>query len=98
MHKDVRAGTWVSYEFFRVAPTPDDGVCYFASPKGAPATRFCLVEIQAQRVVFENRGHDFPQRIAYWLDASGKLHARIEGNFADRQESEEWVWTKRASH
>ena len=29
--------------------------------------------------MFENRQHDFPQRILYWLDAAGAMHARIEG-------------------
>ena len=32
-----------------------------------------------KRAVFENKAHDFPQRILYWIDAAGALHARIEG-------------------
>ena len=47
-----------------------------------------------RRAVFENRQHDFPQRILYWLDASGAMHARIEGPQGGKTVSEEWVWRK----
>ena len=47
-----------------------------------------------KRVVFENRQHDFPQRILYWLDPGGALHARIEGPQGGKTVSEEWVWTR----
>ena len=45
-------------------------------------------------MVFENLQHDFPQRILYWLDAAGAMHARIEGPQAGKTVSEEWVWTR----
>jgi hypothetical protein len=37
---------------------------------------------------------DFPQRILYWLDDRGALHARIEGKLRGKPASEEWAWTK----
>jgi hypothetical protein len=55
---------------------------------------FKLVEAGEQRAVFQNLQHDFPQRILYWIDAAGALHARIEGPQAGKTVSEEWVWTK----
>jgi hypothetical protein len=93
LHSDVKAGRLVSWEFLRITDS-GEGITYFASPRSAPPTPFELVEIGDRRVVFENREHDFPQRILYWLDAQGALHARIEGPQAGRTVSEEWVWTR----
>ena len=93
MHKDSKSGSMISFEFFRIVATDSVGICYLSSPRGAPPTPFCAIEIGNQRVVFENAAHDFPQRIVYWLD-KGKLHARIEGSMNGREESEEWVWEK----
>lgn len=93
LHSDVKGGRLVSWEFLRIART-DDGVSYFASPRSAPPTAFRLVEAGEGRAVFENRQHDFPQRILYWLDAAGALHARVEGPQGGRTTAEEWVWTK----
>ena len=93
MHRDVKEGRMVSFEFLRIQETPE-GVSYFASPRSRPPVPFLLVEAGERRVVFENKQHDFPQRILYWLDASGLLHARIEGPQAGKTVSEEWAWTK----
>ena len=92
MHKDVRQGRMVAFEFLRIAVDAAGRVCYLASPGGAPATSFCAVEGGARRVVFENLEHDFPQRILYWLDSEGRLHARIEGPAGEKQKFEEWIW------
>jgi hypothetical protein len=94
MHKDVKDGRMVSFEFLRIESTPDQGVVYFASPRSATPTPFRLVEAGDARVVFENKGHDFPQRILYWLGPKGELHARIEGTSGGQALHEEWVWTK----
>jgi hypothetical protein len=93
MHRDVVGGRAVSFEFFRIA-SDSAGVAYLSSPRGRPATRFGLAESGPRRVVFENPAHDFPQRILYWLDPRGRLHARIEGTMHGRAESEEWTWKK----
>jgi Domain of unknown function (DUF6265) len=94
MHKDVKDGAMISFEFLRIAPQPGKGICYLASPKGAPPTPFCARELGERRVVFENREHDFPQRTLYWLDGDGSLHARIEGPMQGQEISEEWAWRK----
>jgi hypothetical protein len=95
MHKDVKGGRMTSFEFMRIDSTPQEGIVYFASPRSAPVTPFTLLELGDKRVVFENKAHDFPQRILYWLDATGALHARIEGTLKGSPESEEWTWTKK---
>jgi Domain of unknown function (DUF6265) len=95
MHKDVKGSGMTSFEFMRIEPTPYDGLVYFASPRWAAVTPFTLVEIGDKRAVFENKAHDFPQRILYWLDGAGALHARIEGTLKGSPASEEWSWTKK---
>jgi Domain of unknown function (DUF6265) len=83
----------VSFEFLRIQATPE-GIIYFASPRSRPPVPFALVESGGRRAVFENKQHDFPQRIQYWLDAQGAMHARIEGPQGGKTVSEEWVWMK----
>ena len=93
MHRDVKEGRMVSFEFLRIATTPE-GLIYFASPRSKAPTPFRAIEMGGKRVVFENKEHDFPQRILYWLDAAGALHARIEGSQGGKTVGEEWTWTK----
>ena len=93
MHKDSKGGRMTSYEFFRVVPDDSGRVCYLASPLGRSPMPFCAIEVGAARVVFENREHDFPQRILYWMD-QGHLHARIEGKIQGKEQSEEWAWVR----
>jgi len=92
VHRDIRNGRTVSFEFFRIEATAE-GITYWASPRGKPATPFHLVESSGQRVVFENAQHDFPQRIIYWL-AGDKLHAKIEGLLKGKPAAEEWSWQR----
>lgn len=93
LHRDVKAGRMVGFEFLRIQATPQ-GTFYYASPNSRPPVAFKLVELAERRVVFENREHDFPQRILYWLDAEGALHARIEGPQGGKTVAEEWVFTR----
>ena len=88
MHRDVTAKR-TSYEFIRIAETAE-GIVYFASPSGRPATPFRLTELADQRAVFANPQHDFPKRIIYWRD-DARLCARVEG---DGIEGEEWCWER----
>ena len=93
LHSDVKAGRLVGWEFFRIAAV-DGRVAYLSSPRSAPPTPFALVEAGDKRAVFENKAHDFPQRILYWIDGAGAMHARIEGPQDGKTVSEEWVWTR----
>jgi hypothetical protein len=99
MHKEVRGERMTEYEFLRIGAfddgTPQGAVAYFASPGGAIPTAFKLIEIGPQRAIFENPEHDFPQRVVYWMDEGGLLHARIEGLSDGRVASIEWTWKRR---
>jgi hypothetical protein len=79
------------FEFLRIEADKSGVVTYWASPGGrAPATPFRLVERSGdaveQRVVFENRAHDFPQRISY-RRRGDVMTARIEGRGRARRAS-----------
>ncbi len=93
LHRDVKSGRTVSFEFLRIEAVPE-GLTYFASPQGRPATPFRAVENTKGRVVFENKEHDFPTRVLYWLSPDGMLHARIEGTLQGQAASEEWAWKR----
>lgn len=85
----TRGAHGVSYEFLRIGPSVA-GFSYFSMPNGqSPPTEFALKEQSAERVVFENATHDFPQRILYWREGS-TLHARIEGTIDGREENAQW--------
>ena len=92
LHRDVAGGRAVSFEFLRIEKTAD-GIAYIAQPQGRPPTPFRLIESSASRAVFENKAHDFPQRIIYWTEGDA-LHARIEGDQNGRRQSMEWTWKK----
>jgi hypothetical protein len=92
MHRDLRAGRAKSFEFFRIEER-EDGLWYLTQPRGQAATPFRAKEVSANRVVFENLEHDFPQRILYWRARPGELHARIEGSLNGKPESADWTWT-----
>jgi len=53
------------YEFIRLAAGEDGVPVYWASPGGGPPVGFRMVEAGSHSAVFENRAHDYPQRIAY---------------------------------
>ena len=79
-----------TFEFMRIVDTPES-MSYLASPGGRPAVEFKLRETGDRKVVFENLGHDYPQRITYWKDGE-LLAARIEGNVRGQARSEEWKY------
>ncbi|HUP48105.1 MAG TPA: DUF6265 family protein [Thermoanaerobaculia bacterium] len=88
LHRDIRPNGKVFFEFLRMERR-DGRLAYVAQPGGRPATVFPLKTIGDQRVVFENLGHDFPQRIIYWLEGAA-LCARVEGG----EQSQQWCWSR----
>ena len=89
----TRGPTRKSFEFLRIADTPE-GFSYYASPGGrSPPTEFKLKDQSERRVVFENAAHDFPQRVLYWREGE-QLVARIEGKIGDKERSQEWRFSR----
>ncbi len=93
IHRDIAKERTVAFEYFRIEATAE-GITFWASPEGRPATPFRLKELKGKHVVFENPEHDFPQRIIYWLGKEGSLHAKIEGTEGGKSSSMEWTWKR----
>lgn len=57
----------------------DDQWAYIALPEGQSIALFALVNSENNEFVFENKEHDFPQRIIYRLINQGEISASVEG-------------------
>ncbi|MBT8383977.1 MAG: hypothetical protein KJO59_16695 [Ignavibacteria bacterium] len=57
-----------------------DQWAYIAAPKNQDIALFALVEYSPKKFSFENKEHDFPQRIIYEFHKDGRLTSAIEGN------------------
>lgn len=79
MAHTLSEGKLINFEFMRIELDPDGAPVFVAQPSGKPPTRFRREHHAPQHAVFENPGHDFPQRVSYRLNAAGGLDARIEG-------------------
>ena len=89
MARTLKAGRVVFSEFMRI-DTRDGQLVY--TPRIGTSQKpveFTLKSQTDTQVVFENAAHDFPQRILY-RQASGGLHARIEGVFGGKERSEDF--------
>ena len=60
--RGVAVGGW---EHLRLEAGADGVPVYWASPRGVSTVGFRLVRSDASSAVFENRQHDYPQRIVY---------------------------------
>ncbi len=81
-------GRTVSFEEMRIEAT-ETAVFYVARPAGEGETRFRLVTVDGQRLVFEAPEHDYPQRIVYQRDGD-RLTVRIET--LDGRDGRTWTW------
>ena len=57
-----------------------DNWAYVAIPKNQSITLFSLTDFTNKKFIFENKEHDFPQRISYEFHKDGKMTASIEGD------------------
>ena len=53
---------------------------YVAVPKNQNPTLFTLIEHSPKKIIFENKEHDFPQKISYEFHKDGRMTAAIEGD------------------
>jgi len=79
MSRVVKDGETVGFEFVRIQGTESGGIEFIADPSGQEGASFQMVELSDHEVIFENLGHDFPQRIIYRLMENGNIAASIEG-------------------
>jgi hypothetical protein len=69
----------------------ESGAFFHAEPQGQPAADFRAVKIDAKRraATFENRAHDYPQRVRYWRE--GEL-LMAETAMADGSRPQRWKY------
>lgn len=77
--RSMRDARVVATEQMRIEKSADGNLVFIATPSGQETASFVLVNIADDEVVFENREHDYPQRIIYRLLALDRLLGRIEG-------------------
>jgi hypothetical protein len=76
--RTVKNAKTVAYEFMQIR-WQDKGLVFIARPSNQSEASFRATRASTSEVVFENREHDFPQRVMYRLTAPGAMTARIEG-------------------
>ena len=77
VNRTLKGDRTISFEFLRIVLV-DGQVTYVAQPGGRPPTYFTRTDGGANWVKFENRAHDFPQRIEYRREGAA-LRAEIAG-------------------
>jgi hypothetical protein len=78
MSRTVKGGRTHEFEFVQIREVEPGKLAYIAQPSGRPPTTFPLLRSTDAEYVFENAGHDFPQRVIYKREGAN-LTARIEG-------------------
>ena len=84
MSRTVEGGRMTSYEFMRIADI-EGKVQLFAQPGGEPPTAFARTDGGKDWIRFENKQHDYPQRIEYKREGEN-LTAEIGGPGAEGKE------------
>ncbi len=93
MGRTVKSGKTVDYEFMRIEQR-DDGIYFVAQPKAnAEETAFKLIRSTLNEFVFENKEHDFPQRVIYKLQEA-KMTGRVEGTMNGKERGIDFPYVK----
>jgi len=92
--RTVRDGRTVEFEFVRLLQDSGGTIHYSARPSGQEGATFKAVRLDSTRVVFENRQHDFPQRIIYRFEPPDSLYARIEGTINGKERRVDFPYRK----
>ena len=86
MSRTVSGGRMISFEFMRIANL-EGTVTLIAQPGGDPPVKFARTDGGEGWIRFENKQHDYPQRIEYRVVGEGEgLRAEIGGPGAEGKE------------
>jgi hypothetical protein len=88
----IAAGRPTSTEHMKITIEPA-GPTFTALLAGQPPTPFVLVPGKPRQAVFENKAHDFPQRVIYRA-CGADLCARIEGRMGGKSHAESWRYRR----
>ncbi len=87
-----RPGKRPLVEFMKITAEPA-GATFTAIVPGQPPTSFVQIAGRDGEVVFENKDHDFPQRVIY-RRCDADLCARIEGTISGKLQFQDWRYTR----
>ncbi|MRW89491.1 hypothetical protein GJ699_05795 [Duganella sp. FT80W] len=96
MSRTIKGGKVANYEFMRITSANDDAVIFHAQPSGQEGASFTAIALSATEVVFENQGHDFPQKVIYRYQPPNQLRAAIEGSYNGKARRIEFPMTRAA--
>ena len=91
MARTVTGEKTTGFEFVRIVEE-EGTLAYHANPSGQAAARFVADSSSDSLVSFFDAEHDFPQRVAYRLQADGSLLAWIEGTINGRSRRQEFPY------
>ena len=92
MSQTNRPGKKPFVEFMKISAEPA-GVTFTAIIPGQPPTPFVRLPGPDGEAIFENKAHDFPQRVIY-RRCEADLCARIEGMSGGKLEFQDWRYTR----
>ncbi len=91
--RTVKDGKTTAFEFMQVREA-NGSLTYMPQPGGGTRVDFPLKDSFGERFTFENKEHDFPQRVIYERKGPGLLLAAIEGTYKGKEEREEYQMKK----
>ena len=91
--RTIRNGKTLSYEFMQIREE-NEGIFFIAQPQGGNKVPFRLIRLEEGEAAFENKEHDFPQRVIYKRDSQDSLLPRIEGTENGKPRSQEFPMKK----
>jgi hypothetical protein len=91
--RTVKENRTVSFEFMQFREE-NGNLVFLAQPQGGARVSFALKDSFGARVTFENKEHDFPQRVIYERKGPGLLLAAIEGISKGKEQREEFQMRK----
>jgi hypothetical protein len=85
LSRTLRGERTTAFEFLRIVI--ENGMpVYIAQPNGGTPVRFTRSASGPGSITFENRAHDFPQRVEYRIAGKDRLRATIAGPGDDGKE------------
>jgi hypothetical protein len=91
--RTVKGGKTVGYEFMQFREE-NGSLVFLPQPQGGTRTSFPLKDFFGEKLTFENKEHDFPQRVIYERKGPGSLLAAIEGTYKGKEQREEFQLTR----
>lgn len=91
--RTVKENRTVSFEFMQFREE-NGNLVFLPQPQGGARVSFPLKDSFGGRLTFENKEHDFPQRVIYERKGPGLLLAAIEGTYKGKEEREEFQMRK----